>query len=1490
MIVRPRAPSGPTPVSIGTSTVAATHYQGQAPLLATLPHTTGSMLLSPSLKNGRIAHSLAIRPRADYGFPPAGEERLPDDSKTLLRHPALIRRAQRESSSSESEDQFKDVADDFDDTINHVSEGPFSTDIRQLSEGPQCRASGSIGRRSQETTWDESEFQSHALDRSSKYSVGTRYEGEGTEVYDDNTSEPEYDARSTYGHARNSSVSSSIWAGRGAFFSPSPADFVVSNAYDSARGPKRKASAPAAKVPPLPTSSVAFQHFRNAAEYSPPTNAQDANLSSTLRQPSPGTQQGRSGLLSAYSSPNLAVESQISDSRDFEHHMAGIAKLATSKGLQSKPITSASYERTNASDRSDSRSTAKSVVSKRERSKRSPVLSYDAGVKEKRVLNSQHTQAEPFEMAVAGGIVHGLGVVHDGDLERRISHLGPKVRKHEPAPWELEGGDVSESGSLSSIPLPSSPLPQSAWAKLTRGSLDVRDRDGLDVKKGLGLGVNLRTSSSDLRRPSTDFNGSREASSQDARPLSGASPSPARGPQTRLQSLGSNSGHILQYAVPPEDKGDSSSEGYSRVQNIAITSTTIGRTSDSVYSAAPSASRSPRSRTKSVTTSAANMLKGFGLGSERKDKPTEGSQNSNKLAKALKKKGERNELSLAKGISSADFQKQIAQESETPLISSAIRAGANKNFLNPFPDRAGKDPSQVSADPSVKVKNIVPSSTTSRSETRVQNETFSKCSAGVSDATAAMSPAPYPIVLPSLDDARNSTTTTIDTHSTNSFAGVNASQSTDQTSVSDTAKVLPAKDTATRNTQSLSNPSIVRKTSYVLHQQPSVSISAGMAASASTTSASTPMRGMGLGYRKTGSTTGGSLSPSNTSTSTSGFPCSPARQGSVEFCAASPLSPRLKVMALVADGAASADLLRSASITPIAGFDTVKSSESLQSQPEASSVDQDSGSSPKVAMESAWKAHRPSAMPSTLSNASLPIPGSHEGVSYKLISLEQAQAQERAKQQSSRKNSSSEINSDGCRTAHMAESALNAMSSVTAEDGPESCEKSQGSRVMRGKKSGLLKGMFGREKLPSRGQGEHPLPLSTSQQSGLLPSSQTLKSMKNFAATEGDPNAGAKDDLGDLPGPRNLGLPALGSIRPVSSIFASLSPALLEKQPTSCILNSQQAYMVKAAAQAFEGNGPSSTMSSSLLGTDTSSHLSVARGHSPTAIVTPPYKTIKSEVCPTEEVISSGVESSTGSIFHSPATSPGQLNFYDGTHKDPNVSSSQGGRNSGEDESAGLAFASNVARPSQLSKGPPKSISEPTSTKLRCIHTTANVSGGSTGVVEESDNTSGPSRFVKSFPAAPSTSCDKDSVEAQMTAAVKVRVTEIEACITDLLSELTHLRMTHIPDASVSASAPPMHLSRSDIKARAKQERSPSFPHCAASSGMILDEVASSTALSDTPAVPACSACGCSCAEMKRLQAINETQVLRGIGSSVMDRGRGVRKRSEEAASRFGGH
>ncbi|CAO1612941.1 unnamed protein product [Parajaminaea phylloscopi] len=1425
-------------------------------------------MLSPqALKNERLAQALAANARGKPHDP--------------LARPALLQSERRNSSSSGSEDQFKDVADELD---------PFpraEAAAAAAAPGASARQSSSM-RASLDTTWDEGEFQMQAADRSSRYSAATRYDGDGVD-HDDDTegNDAEVDARSTYGHARSSSVGSSIWAGRGVVGPTTSTPAYVSPLAGGSNASKNSRRKPAASfdvVPPLPTSSAAFQHYRGTAGPSSPAGIESAGSYHDLAHLDPADGHQASSLLSAYNSPNPAT-----DAHAYAGSPAGRHDVPGEAGRTHPPASTR----------------AKAHTGRSARSRRSPVLSFDGGAAEEELALDASKDGSMGRSDSA----HRLGVESTADLERRISHLGPKVRKNEPAPWELEGDDASEIGSLSSsLPYPSSPLPQSTWSKLTRGSLDVRDRDGSEGKRVLGLGVNLRRPSSDLRRPSADTSRSREPSSQGMSPLAGAPISPGHRSKERSKAFGSSG------SVPPHHAPASAGEGeqHDEQGGPSQAGPDFGSPARSSHSVATS-SKSARARTKSMSSSAANVLKGLGLSGDKKERGgSESGQQSNKLAKALKKKGEKNELSLAKGISSADYGRTAPVEGAASqsqpaatVSSSAIRAEANKNLINPFVDRPTGDRlmrSPMSIGPETLAKADTATSSPSLSEvaTAARLDSFSAGRGDDFRNAPLIGQQSSVATASSTTETRSSTTTTNDTYSTSSLAGANVSHSTESTCFSEPSREISDKSYSSGTSEAAPATLTSRTASQNLKQLPSPQARTSPVSTSPAPLASTPTRGMGLSYRKPNHLGDSQVSPS--AGDDVSFPRFPPRKTSTDsYTASAALSPKLRSMALLSStstNAVSQPLHPNSAPSPV----RMNSGESIFPAPHDTSahvnIAEHDSVVPQVRSGHPEMNGRTShaVMTAAASVSSLPSPGSHQGVSYRLISLEQAQAQAKAKQRGP-ESPAAPLRPPLHRPEGSERSAASDRaheSSISSErESVESSEKSQATaRPLRGKKSGILKGIFTRDKQGSRHTDDPNLPTSHSQSSSLFPSSQTLKSMRSEVLADGrsdrdrgtfgsgsDATANAK---ADTQGPPVLGVPSLGTIRPVSSMFGSLSSGLLETPPESAQQSASAALdPVQAATLSLEGKVPVPPASAS---NPAAGHLAVSRGHSPAAITPPEYRNIRNEGWVKEEAISPGDGSS---IFHSPATSPAQLNFPDVSARSRSTSSSIGMRCSNEETAAGrpvrLLPGSNLRPSNDASSADGAAAIDSLSTRL------ANDANRRSTSSNGSD-ASGHLRLMNGFPAAPgsvtperglsseTSSQRKDSfLSVDDAVAVKRRVCEIESRIADLVGELTHLRVTYARDGSSSGCA---------LLTRQQQSNDDTAdPPSAAARG----EPGPPSGLEQTSPIPACQSCGCSCAEMKRLQALNESHILREIGSSVMDRGRGIKKRSEEAASRFGG-
>lgn len=1306
-------------------------------------HQSGGMSSTPS-KNERLAQALAARET---------EARL---------------HRKGSSASSASEDQFRDVQDDF--PAGDGDEGDGDHDGTAFT----TPSLGQGGKRSIDTAWDESEFQRQAADRMSKYSMMTRYDGEGEG--DDDVEANDV----TYGHNRTGSVGSSIWAGQGAL-SPTSKDFpTTQNGQSPARGStKKKGGNNANIVPPIPTSSAAFQHFRNeGVTASPPLFGDDDG---PFGRPDEGED-----LRSAFNTPNPDAD---------ESRFASTSSRSTAPTRALPAIPNGKP--------------GKLSAQRKGRSKRSPVLSYDGAAEdEERKIRASGYEDEDDDAREQLGEEQARRDDSNAALERHISHLGPKVRKHEPAPWEMQGDDESEAASYRSSPMPASPQPQSAWAKLTRGSLDVREREATDARRGLGLGVNLRRPSGDTRRPSPEGSDSpayrqRQLSQQSATPSSRP-----RHPLEHSSSSGSGGGipardealvsHPSQASLPsvvsmPTTPTASSNLGASQNAHPPIPPIPYNsrRPSDSVYSttstvSGPGTPGKPRPRTKSVS----KVLKGLGIGgSGETTSQHEGGTQSNKLAKALKKKGERNELSLAQGISSDDFKdRSPVPDGEPEFDLATLRSGANKNLVNPLTGRPSATGPLLGAHQ--------PDAGRSTSSLSGQIPSISTADGSIDSGVSYSSAQP--------SDASHLTRAT--THSALNSGAADAS-----------------------------------------HSYSSKATSYGTADSSSTSKG---------GLAPVDAMSRGSVSPS------------PSRQLSPSPVGSAYATPPLSSNHTESYAAKRQESLEST--RGFAGEHTMDTMRAGSATPTASGI---LGSHAAKAQQNIERRSSPQPPSPVIERTALPQPGSHEGVSYKLISLEQAQAEAKARQQGyalqrsgsytgeqdSSTSSSGEHGRVSAGSAAMASERSH--SSLGGHSESESgikggvASSGAGGKGLKGKKSGILR-MFNRgsEKNASdEGSSAAPPP---------MPTAPSARGPDFKLPAEGREVDEGGDKLGDFTSSskssNGLAAPALASIRPVSSMLAGFSPAFIgDDKPTT----TPGLSPVEAAASALEGK-------QSLPATK-ANQLASSRGHSPADIAIPAASERKSRDQAKTPTDGSGARES--SVFHSPATSPGHLPMNAATN----------GALSGRDD--GSADDS-MLLPLRPSKAPQRSGSE--SGQTLALPAPGNgpdarsrqlsVGGSSSTTRAEWERERTPSahsselepsnphlEVVNGFsaaPASPSPSSAAGTDSNDVTLAVKNRVATIEAQMAALVDELRHLRATHMPPQSSSSLPPPTSATSS------------------------ADGGAGSSP------IPSCDSCGCNCADMRRLQAENEMQVLKGLGTSVMDRGRGVKKRHDETiATRFGG-
>lgn len=1520
-----------------------------APRIARAPPNGSSTLpgiSQSSSKNQRLADALAAdntysADQSAFSFPMRtnGNDRSFHDS-------ALHSSKLRHSTSSDADEQFQDVEDDHYTDPNQPSPAVMTDGRAQRQWHPRST------RTSVDTHWDESEFQRQAADRMSKYSAVTRYDGaddddahnafdvdeDGMEAYP-LSGDP--DSRSTYGHTRTSSVGSSIWAGKGA---------TASNVASSSTTPSRKRKTQGTKPPPLPSSSAALQQLRDKGEFdgldSPQTGLPQSPLPKDSRQQLQVVPDA-SGLSSAYNSPNLSEAKASAASNFLADGDFELVNAPTSPG--SGPSTSRTTEdgtpypplppmppQKAASDQNRRKRDGSKGSGRRDRS---PILSYDGGVEsEERILNSSD-QVDDSQGGLRPPDSEVEQTEESATLKRSLSHMGPKLRKNEPAPWEMDAADddsVRTSLQSNSTPYPASPNAQSPWSRFTRGSLDVREKEGGDARRNLGLGVNLKRPSGEMvRRPSGE-------ATRDASRSTGTSPK-SKGRFKPFIPGGGNSSNsqLPPPPLPPSVHEASSSSGPLRSSPSvgtlhperppsvdAASGSNVSLVADGGRDGPSTASRpfSPESlapsnasnkflrpRTKSVTHSAANVLKGLGLGGDKKhrEEGKEGASgnalSSNKLAKALKKKGERDELSLAKGISSADFKPSdstettefaathaqrpstvSSQEARSPpsaFNAASVRAAVNKDLVNPFASKPGASATHAES-----------------SNERGQLPRDASIDGARSDGGTS-------VAAPSLAGTTSDTQVV-----TNSGLASQSLQEHDAPGGM-AGPTTPLRASSPRAPQ--------RELSLAAGSMSSLnSLSGTRSAQGPSPSSSLSSRGMGVGYRKTS----GKGEPYMSSGGPTPFR-RPERQASGS---AGPNAPRpgspgarhasdgLETSAAAQDGlgqhaaTAQKNIERRQAPGPYLAPGQDQSAPATAANTSLAPSLMGSESPGSMTPSPSGLPTSPSGLPTSPSG--LPTPGSHEGVPYKLISLEQAQAQQQAKTREAAQQRAANAAGTDAPSVHREPSASSHRSSehtMSVSHDETSDKDGTSGKTLKNKKSGLLK-MFGRGN--DKHQDDQHVPTLPSG----LPSSTTLKSLdmssnlhpsysvkSSLVPGPGLPTAASTQTLlagGESNDTLGLSPPALDALRPVSSMFASLSPGLLDdkkgdgekvsKSPSEALA----ALQGQSAAQSKEELQPRSAEDEQRLRVK-SSDLAAARGHSPSSIKVAEWAASHPAAGPplrSPSVASTGIH---GSEFHSPATSPMERAF-------PEASV----RGSSEDLNRNMAALPNgsmVTRPLQL---------------VDRSESARKVSGdrppGSLAAVRPSDEGRRSSTFSRESeassqqisgmpgpmpPVAQSGSGSLLQEERALPEAVRNRIVDIEAKMSELLSELTHLRATHAPGVNV-ASVDSSHGLSNDGSSHDDLGASKTFGHSHPPSSPIPPS--SSPLLGPSRActpVPPCSSCGCKCAEMKRLQAVNEMHVLKHVGSSlsvggtassassVLDRGRGVKKRPEEAG-RFGAY
>jgi len=142
----------------------------------------------------------------------------------------------------------------------------------------------------------------------------------------------------------------------------------------------------------------------------------------------------------------------------------------------------------------------------------------------------------------------------------------------------------------------------------------------------------------------------------------------------------------------------------------------------------------------------------------------------------------------------------------------------------------------------------------------------------------------------------------------------------------------------------------------------------------------------------------------------------------------------------------------------------------------------------------------------------------------------------------------------------------------------------------------------------------------------------------------------------------------------------------------------------------------------------------------------------------------------------------------------------------------------------------------------------------------------------------------------------KTRALELESKIIEYAAELAELRNTYFSAAAANAieegdedGEDGQGTGGNTPSAAAGESKDPSMAPQSDAAAAAVAQSAGAAASGSGPdtIIPACTLCGCSCAEQRRQQALNAAAILKGI--SVLDRGRAI-KPGLVQSSRFGSY
>ncbi|SOV04223.1 uncharacterized protein UDID_02233 [Ustilago sp. UG-2017a] len=492
-----------------------------------------------------------------------------------------------------------------------------------------------------------------------------------------------------------------------------------------------------------------------------------------------------------------------------------------------------------------------------------------------------------------------------------------------------------------------------------------------------------------------------------------------------------------------------------------------------------------------------------------------------------------------------------------------------------------------------------------------------------------------------------------------------------------------------------------------------------------------------------------------------------------------------------------------ASRSDFSGEDSTRGTSSLEGENAIGSTPAEGESTPVgKAAAARGRAGSPTGVPqagmmsasSSQTSGSLPLPGNIEGVTYKLISLDQAREQARQKQSEWLASSGA---SNATKTSpYLAAGESNhdalAMSRDPSSDGDQSSM-----RLLKNKKSGFLM----RKLKKGKGVSVDYDGLSTFPQSG---SSKDLSRSSKSPM----PSFSLQDEESDRLKPLILTEKPALQIRPVSSMFSGFAADLLDVSALS-------------EGHLREASGGSTASSTGLLAPHSPATPSF-RTPSPVfseagrfASTSSPYKPELAEIRATPH----------GTVLPGPRVPDSANSNWSG----------HGGASSNSRLPSLDAGASNSDTQSQFHSP----INSPLTPLFNhSVHPPPN------------DTPSEPAAETEAAAAALSPPA---SPQIPIPEEVRQRAREIEAQIQELSNELHDLRVKHVGQGTAPSFKPTEEVG--------EKERS---------------------------AVGDCPACGCACAEQRRLQSINEAAVLKGI--SVLDRGRALKCSKMGNVGKFGGY